>query len=489
MTTECSEPKLLFQAHGGRTVEAAFDGGMITSDGGGLLLRELELKRQIVSDFARCFTDHRDPGMIEFTVEQLLKQRIFGLALGYEDLNDHDRLRVDPLLALVCGRADVTGQERRCAADKGKPLAGKSTLNRLELWSTPAEGESEERTRNRIYKRIEVDAAKVDEFFLNQFFHAHRTIPMRVYLDLDVTDDRVHGLQEGRHFNGYYDDYIYLPLYIFCGDELLCARLRTADKGAAHGVLDEVKRIVAAIRKRWPKTEIVLRGDSGFCDDEVMQWCETQTDVFYLFGLAGNARLLREIERQTEQAKLRCEVTEQAARVFSEFKYATLKSWACARRVVAKAEYLPGAPGKANPRFVVTSLPEWEETWAGELEWNDARTVYEKLYCARGEMENRIKEQQLDLFADRTSTHWLAANQLRLWLSSVAYVLLNEVRRIGLVGTQLERAYVGTIRAELCKIGAVVKVSVRRIFLALSSAYPRAELFRTVLARLRAAPA
>ena len=476
--TECREQKLLFQAHGSRAVEAAFDGGMITSDGGALLLRELEFRQQIVGDFARCFIDHRDPGSIEFTVEELVRQRVFGLALGYEDLNDHDKLRVDPLLALVCGRADVTGADRRCAVDKGKPLAGKSTLNRLELYSGDPK-------RDGPYKKIEVVEAKVEQFFLDQFFRSHRTIPLRIYLDLDATDDLIHGLQEGRHYNGYYDDYCYLPLYIFCGDELLCAKLRTADKGAANGALEEVKRIIGAIRKRWPKTEIVVRGDSGFCNDELMAWCEKQSDVYYVLGLAQNARLLREIARQQEQAKLRCEISGKAARVFTEFRYATLKSWSAQRRVIAKAEHLPG---KANPRFVVTSLPEWEVTWDEDLIWNDAQTVYEKLYCARGEMENRIKEQQLDLFADRTSTHHLKSNQLRVWLASVGYVLLNALRRTALGGTQLARSYCGTIRAELLKIGGVVKVSVRRIAVAFSSAYPLAELFARVLARLRAAP-
>ena len=306
--TECREQKLLFQAHGSRAVEAAFDGGKITSDGGALLLRELELKQQIVSDFAGCFIDHRDPGAIEFTVEELVRQRVFGLALGYEDLNDHDKLRVDPLLALLCGRADVTGADRRCAADKGKPLAGKSTLNRLELYRGDPE-------RDGPYKKIEVDEEKVNQFFLDQFFHSQRTIPLRIFLDLDATDDRIHGMQEGRHYHGYYDDYCYLPLYIFCGDELLCAKLRTADKGAADGALAEVQRIVAAIRQRWPKTEVVVRGDSGFCADELMSWCETQTDVYYVLGLGQNARLLREIAPQQEQAKLRCEIGGRSARV------------------------------------------------------------------------------------------------------------------------------------------------------------------------------
>jgi Transposase DDE domain group 1 len=447
VVTECREQKLLFQAHGSRAVEAAFDGGMITSDGGALLLRELESKQHIVKDFAGCFIDHRDPSSIEFTVQELVKQRVFGLALGYEDLNDHDKLRVDPLLALLCGRADVTGADRRCAADKGKPLAGKSTLNRLELHSGDPK-------RDGPYKKIEVVEAKVEQFFLDEFFNSYRTIPARIYLDLDATDDRIHGMQEGRHFHGYYDDYCYLPLYIFCGDELLCAKLRTADKAASDGALEEVKRLVKAIRQRWPKTEIVVRGDSGFCDNELMTWCEAEPGVEYVLGLAQNLRLLREIERQMEQAKLCCEITGKAARVFTEFQYSTLKSWSAKRRVIAKAEYLPG---KANPRFVVTSLPEWEVTWEEEVIWNDARTVYEKQYCARGEMENRIKEQQLDLFADRTSTHGLKSNQLRVWLAAAGYVVLNALRRTALGGTELARSYCGTIQAELLKIGGVVK--------------------------------
>jgi len=476
--TECREQKLLFQAHGSRSVEAAFDGGMITSDGGALLLRELELKQCIVEDFACCFTDHRDPEAIEFSVAELLKQRIFGLALGYEDLNDHDKLRVDPLLALLCGRADVSGQDRRCASDRGKPLAGKSTLNRLELHSGEAK-------RDGVYKKIAVKEAAVDEFLIDHFLGSQREVPWRIYLDLDATDDRIHGNQEGKHYQGYYGDYCYLPLYIFCGDDLLCARLRTADKGAAEGALEELKRISKQIRARWPKVEIVIRGDSGFCDDEVMTWCESQPGIYYLFGLAQNQRLVRQIERQLEQAKLRCEITEKAERVFSEFPYQTLKTWSCERRVIAKAEYLPG---KANPRFVVTSLPEWEVRWDESVIHHDPRSIYEEEYCARGEMENRIKEQQLDLFADRTSTHWLKANQLRMWFSGVAYVLLNEVRRVGLKGTKLRRAYCSTIRQELFKIGAIVKVSFRRILVCFSSAYPHPELFGRALEQLRAGP-
>ncbi|MGH9933031.1 MAG: IS1380 family transposase [Pyrinomonadaceae bacterium] len=476
MTTECKEQKMLFQAHGSRAVEAGFDGGMITSDGGVLLLRELELKQSIISEFARCFTDGRDQQAIEFTVEELLKQRIFGLALGYEDLNDHEKLRVDPLLATSCGRVDPTGEDRRCAGDKGRPLAGKSTLNRLELHSG-------DQKRDGVYKKIAVNQAAVDEFFVNRFLTRQREIPWRIYLDLDATDDRVHGDQEGKYFHGYYGDYCYLPLYIFCGDDLLCARLRTSDKEAAAGALDELKWIIAQIRKRWPKTEIVVRGDSGFCRDEIMTWCEQQTDVYHILGLAQNARLLRQIKPQMEKAQLRYEISGKASRVLTEFRYQTRDTWSCERRVIAKAEHLEKG---ANPRFVVTSLPEFEVNWKEEVLYCDARYLYEKVYCARGEMENRIKEQQLDLFADRTSTHYLKSNQLRLWLASVAYLMVNEVRSVGLAGTKLARAYCGTIRKEIFKIGAIVRVSVRRVVVSFSSAYPRQELFRLVLQRLSA---
>lgn len=474
MMTECNEQPMLFQVHGRRQVAAEFDGGRISSDGGAVLLRELELKQSIVKEFAKCFRDYRDPDAIEFRVEELVKQRVFGIALGYEDLNDHDRLRVDPLLAVLCGRADPKGEDRRCEEDKGKPLAGKSTLNRLELYNGGAE-------RDGKYKKIEAKEEQIEEFFVTHFLRMHREVPWRIYLDLDVTDDRVHGDQEGKHFHGHYDDYCYLPLYIFSGDYLLCAKLRTADKEAAHGALDEIKRIVGQIRKRWPKTEIVLRGDSGFCRDEIMTWAEQQEGVYYIFGLAKNSRLLEQIGKQMEQAQVRYEVTGRASRVFTEFRYSTLKTWSCERRVIAKAEHL--AQG-ANPRFVVTSLPYFDVDWKDDVTMLDAKYLYEQVYCARGEMENRIKEQQLDLFADRTSTHWLKSNQLRLWLASVSYVLLNEVRRIGLEGTKLARAYCGTIREKLLKIGARIWISVRRIKISLSSAYPEQELFRLVWQRL-----
>jgi Transposase DDE domain group 1 len=472
--TQCRQQAFAFQGLGTRAVVAAFDGGMITSDAGALLLRELEDKRRIVRQFAACFTDHRDPNAIEFALEQLLAQRIFGLCCGYEDLIDHDLLRADALLAAVVGVTDPSGQQRRRASDRGKPLAGKSTLNRLELRTGDA-------TKDGVYKKIEVHPDRVNEFFSTVFLQAHRQVPARIYLDLDATDDLIHGHQEGRFFHGYYGGYCYLPLYIFCGDFLLSATLRTSDRDASKGALEEVERIVGQLRRRWPQTEIVLRGDSGFCREELMAWCEAQQGVYYLFGVAKNARLLAAIERERELAEIRHTITGKAERVFGEFVYKTLETWSRARRVIGKAEHLEKG---ANPRFVVTSLPFYDEDERGEVVINDARHVYERLYCARGEMENRIKEQQLDLFADRTSATMMAANQLRLWLSSVAYVVMNEIRRVGLDGTKFAQAQCGTIREKVLKIGARVRVSVRRVAVSMSSAYPYQDLFAYIYARL-----
>ncbi len=474
MQTQCRQQAFAFQGLGTRAVIAAFDGGTITSDAGALLLRELEDKRRIVRQFGACFTDHRDPNAIEFPLEHLLAQRIFALCCGYEDLVDHDLLRADPLLATVVGVTDPSGERRRRASDRGKPLAGKSTLNRLELRTGDA-------TKDGVYKKIEVHPDRVNEFFSTIFLQAHRQVPARIYLDLDATDDLIHGHQEGRFFHGYYGGYCYLPLYIFCGDFLLSASLRTSDRDASKGALEEVERIVGQLRRRWPQTEIVLRGDSGFCREELMAWCEAQQGVYYLFGVAKNARLLAAIERERELAEIRHTITGKAERVFGEFVYKTLDTWSRARRVIGKAEHLEKG---ANPRFVVTSLPFYDEDERGEVVINDARHVYERLYCARGEMENRIKEQQLDLFADRTSATLMAANQLRLWLSSVAYVVMNEIRRVGLEGTKFAQAQCGTIREKVLKIGARVRVSVRRVAVSMSSAYPYQDLFAYIYARL-----
>lgn len=465
MQTECRREKLEFQASGRRQVVGEFNGGVIATDGGALLLREVEAKTEIIKQFAACFTDYRDPSRIEHSKEELLAQRIIGLALGYEDLNDHDLLRRDPLLATVVGKTDPLGKERRREMDRGHALAGKSTLNRLELRSDQPEMDGR-------YKKIAVSEEAVDEFFLNVFVQAQKEAPRELILDLDATDDPLHGRQEGRFFHGYYGSYCYLPLYVFCGDFLLSARLRTADKQPAAWALPEIERIVTGLRARWPAVKILVRGDSGFAREEIMSWCEGQ-GVDYLFGLARNNRLESLLSEELAQARRLYESTGRAARVFGELRYQTLESWSRQRRVVGKAEHL--AKG-ANPRFVVTSL--------GQDEY-EARTLYEKLYCARGEMENRIKEQQLALFADRTSTHYLKSNQLRLWLSSVAYLLMNELRRVGLAETEMAQAQCDTIRLKLLKIGAQIKVSVRRVLVRLASSYPFQDLFLIAYQRLR----
>jgi hypothetical protein len=465
MPTECIEQALLFQEAAGREVIARFDGGALTSDGGAVLLREVDLRLGILQRFAACFTDHRDPTRVSHPVETMVRQRVMGLAAGYEDLNDHEQLRQDPLFAVLAGATDLS-----------VPLAGKSTLDRLEL--TGATVGPKER-----YKKIAVDHAAIDQLLVALYIEAHPTPPECVVLDLDLTDDLVHGQQEGRFFHGYYGDYCYLPLYIFAGEHLLCARLRTADRDASDGALAEVTRIVAQLRAAWPTVAITLRGDSSFCREPILAWCEANA-VDYVIGLARNSRLVQLIAVELELAKRRAgEEKREAVRAFVELTYRTRKSWSRQRRVVAKAEYLAsggvGGTGKPNPRFVVTSLP------ASALE---ARALYEDLYCARGDMENRIKEQQLGLFADRTSATTFRANQLRLFFSSVAYVLIQALRRIGLAGTALAHAQVTTIRLTLFKIGGRLQVTTRRVWIALASGCPAAELFRRVHRTLTALP-
>jgi len=465
MQTECKSEKLVFQACGNRDLIAEFNGGTITSDGGVLLLKQVEAKRKIIKQFAACFTDHRDPDKIEHRVEELVAQRVYGLALGYEDLNDHDLLRRDPLLAAAVGKSDPQGADRRRETDRGSALAGKSTLNRLEL-------RSDNPQKDGRYKKIALDVAKVDELFVKIFLQAQGQAPKVLIFDLDATDDPLHGHQEGRFFHGYYGNYCYLPLYIFCGDFLLCARLRQANQDQSAGALDEIKRIVTQVRETWPGVWIILRGDSGFSRDEMMTWCESQEKIDYVFGQAKNARLLKLLQAEMEEAKKQFEASGKASRVFGEKRYQTLESWSRERRVVGKAEHLEKG---ANPRFVVTSLSP---------EQYDARALYEVLYCARGEMENRIKEQQLELFADRTSTKYLKSNQTRLWFSSIAYVLMNETRRLGLAETELDQAQCSTIRLKLLKIGAQVRVTVRRVVVRLASSYPFQELFVAIYRRL-----
>lgn len=477
MRTECISRAFDFQPLGSREVTARFDGGTITSDAGGLLLREVEAKTGLLADLACCFDDFRDPELIEHSVEELLKQRVFALALGYEDLNDHDQLRADPLLATLVGKRDVTGQERLDLRDRGKPLAGKSTLNRLELTPTNATTQSR-------YKKIVARHQQIATWFVEAFLRLHPTPLSEIVLDLDTTDDTIHGHQAGRFFHGYYDNYCYLPLYIFCGEHLLLAKLRPADIDAAAGSVKQITWIVERIRQAWPEVQIILRGDSGFCRENLMAWCE-ENRVDYVFGLAKNKRLTKMLGRELYEVQQQFQATGEPARTFQDFTYRTRKSWSRERRVIGKAEHL--AKG-SNPRFVVTSLSA--ERYA-------ARSLYEELYCARGEMENRIKEQQLCLFADRTSCQTMRANQLRLWLSSAAYVLVQALRQFGLKETPLAQARCDTIRLKLLKIGAIVRVSVRRVWFSLAESCPYQALFmqafdnlsRWLLPQLRPAPA
>lgn len=468
MNTECTAAQLEFHGLGRRSVMGQFDGGKISSDSGGLLLREVEKRTHILKRLAGCFVDHRDQDLIEHSLESLIKQRVMGLALGYEDLNDHDVLRHDPLLALLSDVSDPLGLTRKRIQDKGCALAGKSTLNRLEL--TPFDADAASR-----YKKIVARPVVIDELLVDICLEAHATPPEEIILDVDATDDLLHGHQEGRFFHGYYRSYCYLPLYIFCGEHLLCSRLRTANQDGAAGTVDELKRIIERIRLSWPETRIIVRGDSGFCRDAIMSWCEAHA-VDYVLGLAKNSRLKTAIVDEMAAAKVQYEATGEAARVFKDFRYRTRKSWSCERRVIGKAEYL--AKGE-NPRFVVTSLSI--EAW-------DARALYEDLYCARGDMENRIKEQQLALFADRTSTHEMRSNQLRLYFSSFAYVLMQALRRLGLNGTAMAKAQCDTIRLKLFKIGAQIRISVRRVHIAFSDSYPHADMFRQILYKLQRIP-
>ena len=444
MTTHCISGKIAFQPHFRRRVEAGFDGGTLSTDGGAVLLRDLEERLGIVKRFTCCFDDRRDQAMIEHSLEALVRQRVFALALGHEDVNDHDQLRHDRLLALACGRKDLDGATRRRARDRGIPLAGKSTLD-------------------------------------------------RIVLDVDATDMPLHGRQEGRFFHGCHDEYCHLPLYIFCGERLLCAKLRTSNRDASDGLVEELERIVPQLRAAWPETRIVVRGDSGFCRERIMTWCEGN-GVHHLFGLARNKRLLAEIAPQMERsrrrsiamrmkARQRAEAgdgaearTAGASRRFRDFQYRTLKSWSRPRWVVGKAEYTRLGP---NPRFVVTSLPRGEA---------DARELYEGLYCAGGEMENRIKEQKLMMFADRVSTRKMHSNQIRLHLSSIAYVLMQSLRRLALAGTALARAQCGTIRVRLLKLATRVSTSVRRVRLQFSDSHPGQGLFRQVAGNIARIP-
>ena len=451
LMTECNQEVFSFAAHFSRRVEASFTAGQVSSDGGVLLLRQADRKIGLLDRVASCFTDRRSPVFVQHQLSEMLAQRIYGLALGYEDLNDHEQLRHDPLMGVLAGRRKLEA-----------PLAGKSTLNRLELPGG-----------SKRYHKIDYEPEKIDALLVDVFIESHAQPPEQIVLDLDATDIPLYGHQPERFFHGYYDDYCYVPLYIFAGDQLLCARLRPSNVDGAAGALDEVKRIVTRLRAKWPTVRIVLRGDSGFCREELMAWCEADENrVDYLFGLARNSRLQKIVGKQMHEAKLEHAATGKAARVFTEFDYQTRKSWARPRRVVAKAEYLDKGE---NPRFVVTSLIA--DQWA-------ARELYEKFYCQRGEMENRIKE-QMCLFAYRLSTEEMKGNQLRLYLSALAYTLVEALRRLALKGTEWAEAQVDTIRLKLFKIGALVRISARRVWLEMNSFYPWKHIYARAFDALR----
>jgi Transposase DDE domain group 1 len=474
--TECNEQKFLFQALEGRKVEVDFGGGYLSSDGGALILREVERQDGLLKDFAGCFNDYRDQRYVEHSVVELLTQRIYGLVLGYEDLNDHDHLRRDPLHGLICGKRDPLGEDRLLERDKGKALAAHSTLNRLELSAQAID---------QRYHKIQAQPDKIEELLIQRGVKAIPRKSAEIVLDFDATDDPLHGKQEGAYFHGFYRDYCYLPLYCFCGNIPLFAKLRDCKRDASEGTVEALQKIVPAIRRRFGrKVRIIVRGDSGFAREVIMAWCE-DNKVFYCFGLARNDRLAEQLGSSFE--RLRTQIKEgkvqSPCRSFAEFKYSTLNSWTKARRVIGKAEIL--AQGD-NPRFIVTNLPKEGGSDGMQASRLEPAALYEKFYCARGDMENRIKEQQLDLFADRTSTHWLASNQLRLWFSVLAHLIMSTLQAEVLKGTELEGASVGQIRLRLFKIAARLTVSVRRIHIQLCSAYPLKALFSLVHQRLGA---
>jgi hypothetical protein len=468
--TDCKQETFGFQDHLGKKVTADFQGGHLSSDGGLLFVREVANKRGIFGKLAACFQDKRLPCLVEHSVEELLRQRIGALALGYEDLNDHDRLRHDPLCALLANKKDILGNDRHSQEDKGKALAGHSTLNRLELGANGGDGK---------YKKILPQAEAIQALLLSE---GVKSIPRRIdeiVLDLDATDDPLHGAQEGAFFHGYYRHYCYLPLYCFCGSIPLWTKLRDAQRDASEGSVDALKKIIPALRKRFGRNKpIIVRADSGFAREEIMSWCE-KNGVFYCFGLARNNRLTARLGKTfgALHEKIQSAEISLPARSFHDFDYCTKKSWSRSRRVIGKAEVLEKGQ---NPRFIVTNLK------ADRDRRFEARALYEEFYCARGEMENRIKEAQMDLFADRTSTHWMASNQLRLWFSAFAHLLISVLRAEVLPGTELAKATVGQIRLKLLKIAARVKISCRRIHLELASGYPYRETFGRAWSNLMA---
>jgi hypothetical protein len=447
MKTECIRTSIEFKSLNRRKVIGAFDGQQITSNAGLLLIREVDERFRITEQLASCFKDFRKQNLCTHSLLQLLKQRIYGICGGYEDLNDHDHLRQDPLFSLLVDRENLTDN-----------TAGKSTLNRLELFP---------KALSRYHKIIACEE-ELEDLLIQLFIETAPKPKGPLILDFDSTDDPIHGEQEGRFFHGYYGHYCYLPLYVFCDRFLLMAKLRPSNIDGSDGTKEALEKIVKCIRQKWPNIQIVVRGDSGFCREDIMRWCEGN-EVDYLFGLAQNTRLIALIAEEMQRAKEESEAKGDAVRYFAEFGYRTLKTWGRLRRVISKVEHLTKG---SNPRFIVTTLK------------GEGQYIYESIYCARGEMENRIKEQQLELFADRTSCHNMRSNQLRLWFSSFAYVLLNLLREYGLKGSDSSQAQSGTIRERLFKLGASISVSVRRIYISFSEGFTSKPLFRRVFNQL-----
>jgi hypothetical protein len=477
ITVPAQKQPLLFTDLGSRQVVADFSGGTLSTDAGALLLRQVDVNLGLTQELAQCFCDQRNAAWVDHSVQELVRQRIFGTALGYEDINDHQRLRLDPLLAAACGKTDPLGEQRVLPQHRGIALAAPSTLNRLELSNN----------KDTRCHKLPHDPAKIEACLLKMGTRCLPKHAKEIVLDLDAMGHRLHGFQEGRHFNAYYDDYCYLPLYAFVGDFPFWAQLRTAEHDAAHGAVAALEKIVAAIRQRCPKARIIVRGDSGFGREEIMAWCESQREVYYCLGLAKNSVLIDKLGPALAQARARhCLTGASSVRQFTEFMYRTHKSWSRERRVIGKAEVMKEGE---NPRFVVTNLPATGFEDDEEDHFSPFR-LYEELYCARGDMENKLKQQVLDLHADRMSTQYMASNQFRLWEAMFAYLLLERLRTQGLSGTEMERATAGSLRLKLLKIAAQVRISVRRVYVQMSSAFPLQELFSRCHRRLMAlAPA